>query len=93
MANLLWIQAVCCGGETASLLNSDHPHLQAALSSLGLSLFGHSYFHDPEQGTQDRIVAMCAEGKMPVDLLVVEGAVHLRGRQPQPGAPGLPLVD
>ena len=77
MANLLWIQAVCCGGETASLLNSDHPHLQAALRSLGVALLGHSYLHEQASGKAEEVIAECASGKRHVDLLVVEGAAHL----------------
>jgi Ni,Fe-hydrogenase I small subunit len=75
VANLLWIQAVCCGGETASLLNSDHPHLQAALHTLGVTLLGHSYFHDQASGPADEVMRECAAGKKRVNLLLVEGAV------------------
>lgn len=77
MANLLWIQAVCCGGETASLLNSDHPHLQAALNNLGVTIFGHSYFHYASEGKAERILNDCASGAISLDLLVVEGAIYL----------------
>jgi NiFe hydrogenase small subunit HydA len=76
VANLLWIQAVCCGGETASLLNSDHPHLQAALHTLGVALLGHSYLHDQASGKAEQIIEECASGRRHVDLLVVEGAVY-----------------
>jgi len=77
MAILLWIQAVCCGGETASLLNSDHPHLQAALNTLGATMVGHSFFHDQSLGKAEQVMNDCADGKMHVDLLVVEGAAYL----------------
>jgi len=93
VANLLWIQAVCCGGETASLLNSDHPHLQAALSTLGVTLLGHSYFHDHTFGPPEQVMNECAAGKMNVELLVVEGAAYLSGRQPEPLVPGKPLAE
>jgi NiFe hydrogenase small subunit HydA len=76
VANLLWIQAVCCGGETASLLNSDHPHLQAALNTLGVALLGHSYLHDQASGKAELVIEECASGRRHVDLLVVEGAVY-----------------
>ncbi|HVP17770.1 MAG TPA: HupU protein [Spirochaetia bacterium] len=93
MANLLWIQAACCGGETASLLNSDHPHLQAALSSLGMTFLGHSYFHDHALGSPERVMEQCVAGRIPVELLVVEGAAYLRGRQPESRVPGVPLIE
>lgn len=84
MANLLWIQALCCGGETASLLNSDHPHLQAALQTLGVTILGHSYFHDQTRGTADQVMVDCAAGRTHVDLLLVEGGVYKA--TPQAGA-------
>jgi len=80
VANLLWIQAACCGGETASLLNSDHPHLQAALSSLDMTFLGHTYFHDRSLGAPEKVLEDCANGRIHVDLLVIEGAAYLRGR-------------
>ncbi len=91
MANLLWIQAVCCGGETASLLNSDHPHLQAALATLGVTLMGHSYFHESAMGKAEQVMNDCASGKTHVELLVVEGAVHQA--VPQTAASGKPLTE
>ena len=81
MANLLWIQAVCCGGETASLLNSDHPHLDAALRSLDVTVLGHPYLQNPPQRKMAQVLEECAAGTIHVDLLVVEGATHL---PPQP---------
>jgi NiFe hydrogenase small subunit HydA len=77
VANLLWIQAVCCGGETASLLNSDHPHVQAALHSLDVVVLGHPYLHHQTQAKMDQVLDDCMEGKIHVDLLVVEGATYL----------------
>jgi len=81
MANILWIQAVCCGGETASLLNSDHPHLLSVLDALGLTVLGHSYFHDQDMGSMAHVLEQCASGKVHVDILVVEGATYLRPTQ------------
>jgi NiFe hydrogenase small subunit HydA len=93
MANFLWIQAVCCGGETASLLNSDHPHLQAALHTLGVTLLGHSYLHDQTKGRIGQIQEQCADGTIHVDVLVVEGAVYLASPQSVAWASGMPLAD
>jgi NiFe hydrogenase small subunit HydA len=93
VANLLWIQAVCCGGETASLLNSDHPHLQAALNTLGVTLLGHSYLHDQASGKSDQVIEECASGRRHVDLLVVEGAVYLSAPRPAALASSRPLAE
>lgn len=81
MANLLWVQAVCCGAETASLLNSDHPHLQAALKTLDVTLLGHGYFHDPATPNPEEVMKACAAGTMRLDLLVVEGAIYQHAPQ------------
>lgn len=93
MANLLWIQAVCCGGETASLLNSDHPHLKAALDTLNVTLLGHTYFHDQALGKAEKVLNECAGGKLHLDLLVVEGAAYLAVPQASEWAPGKPLTE
>jgi NiFe hydrogenase small subunit HydA len=93
VANLLWIQAVCCGGETASLLNSDHPHLQAALNTLGVTLLGHSYLHDQASGKADQVIEECASGRRHVDLLVVEGAVYLNAPRPAALTCSRPLAE
>ena len=93
MANLLWIQAVGCGGETASLLNSDHPHLQAALHTLGATLLGHPYLHCHSWGGMEQLLEECAAGKVHVDLLVVEGATYLAASEPAQWAGGKPLAD
>lgn len=69
MANLLWIQTVCCGGETASLLNSDHPHLRAALRTLDVTLLGHPYLHGQSRGDMQQVLRECAAGSLSVDLL------------------------
>ena len=93
MANLLWIQAVCCGGETASLLNSDHPHLHAALRMLDVSLLGHPYLHQPAAGSMEDLLEDCAGGKTHVDMLVVEGATYLCPAQPAAWSRGKSLSD
>ena len=93
MANLLWIQAVCCGGETVSLLNSDHPHLQAALHSLDVTILGHPYLHDQAKGKMEDVLDECADGSLHVDLLVVEGATYLTAPPPVPWAAGRHLTD
>ena len=93
MANLLWIQAVCCGGETASLLNSDHPHLPAALRTLGATLLGHGYFHDQDTGRAEQVIEECASGKRHVDLLAGEGAGQPQAPDGSAWASAKPLAE
>ena len=93
MANLLWIQAVCCGGETASLLNSDHPHLQAALRTLDVTLLGHPYLYSQARASMEQMLDECAAGKVDVDLLVVEGATYLTPPQSETCPSGKPLAE
>jgi ferredoxin hydrogenase small subunit len=93
VANLLWIQAVGCGGETASLLNSDHPHLQAAIKTLDVTVLGHPYLHGQAKGKMEQVLSQCAQGKLRVDLLVVEGALYLTGPQPAGLVSGKPLTE
>ena len=93
MANLLWIQAVGCGGETVSLLNCDHPHLQAALRTLDVVILGHPYLHGQTRGTMEQVSDECAAGKVPVDLLVVEGAIHQTGSESPTWVSGKPLTE
>ena len=92
MANLLWIQAVCCGGETASLLNSDHPHLQAALQTLDVTVLGHPYLHQPAGARMADVLEECADGKVPVDLLAVEGATYTADPPSATRVSGKPLT-
>ncbi|MBI4863615.1 MAG: HupU protein [Candidatus Riflebacteria bacterium] len=82
VANLLWVQAAGCGGETASLLNSDRPHLLAALRALDVTVLGHTYLQDQPTRDIDQVLAGCLAGRVAVDLLVVEGATY----QPAPRA-------
>ena len=93
MANLLWIQAVCCGGETVSLLNSDHPNLQAAMRALDVTVLWHRYLYDRGRGKMEQVLDDCAAGKLHVDLLVVEGATYLKAPQPATWARGKPFTE
>jgi len=93
VANLLWIQAVCCGGETASLLNSDHPHLEAGLRSLDVTVLGHAYLQSQPRAKMEQVLDECAGGKVHVDLLVVEGATYLPAPQSGTWICGKPLTE
>jgi Ni,Fe-hydrogenase I small subunit len=72
---MLWLQATCCGGESTSLLNADQPDVLSGLRLLGVRLLGHSCFDDLEGRPLLEVLEDAATGALPVDLLVVEGAV------------------
>ncbi|MBM4083002.1 MAG: HupU protein [Planctomycetes bacterium] len=75
MATVLWIQAICCGGDTVSLLNADQPDVFTFFRSRGLQLLWHpSLSHSGPQDVQ-ALFQRCADGTIELDLLAVEGAV------------------
>jgi len=92
---LLWLQAVCCGGETTSLLNSEQPDLLTIFEMLGVELVWHPAF-SPLQGEEaEKLLARHESGEEPFDILVVEGAVPAAGdgkEEPQ-GRPGRRLAE
>jgi uptake hydrogenase small subunit len=76
VTTLLWLQATCCGGESTSLLNADQPDVLTGLDLLGARLLGHSCFEsDCEARPLAETLEEAASGALPLDLLVVEGAV------------------
>ncbi len=77
MANVLWYPAICCGGETHSLLNADQPDTLRGMRLAGLRFLWHPYLHDQDQPDLAEAVASCLAGSTSLDLLVVEGAVAL----------------
>ncbi len=76
MANIFWFQAACCGGETHSLLNADQPDVTAWLETAKIRFLGHPYLRDTASSSDFAKVAEdCIEGRTPLDILIVEGAV------------------
>ncbi len=61
------------------------------MSSLGMTFLGHSYFHDSSLGTPERVIKDCVEGRIQVEMLVIEGAVYLKRQQPEPCAKDVSL--
>ena len=87
MVRLLWLQAICCGGETVSLLNAEQPDLVTVFDLLGVDLVWHPSF-SRIQGDQAReLLRQCETGKKHLDILVVEGAVST-GESTRPTAFG-----
>ncbi len=83
MTTLLWLQAAGCGGCTMSLLCAEAPDALSLLSDAGIRLLWHPAL-SAETGAEARaILEDVAEGRLPLDILCVEGAI-LRG----PGGTG-----
>jgi uptake hydrogenase small subunit len=75
MTNLLWLQASGCGGCTMSLLCAESPDLLDTLGDAGLHLLWHPAL-SAETGAEARaILEDAAEGRLPLDILCVEGAI------------------
>ncbi len=89
MANLLWIQAVCCGGETVSLLNSDQPDVLTFLKTMGIQVLWHPSLSNSSIQEVEDVFESCAAGRSDLDILAVEGAVET-GRAPDVGRARLP---
>jgi Ni,Fe-hydrogenase I small subunit len=83
VAKILWLQGACCGGESASLLNADQPGLEGALRLANAPFLWHPYFAAGSPAPLEDVLADCASGRTPLDVLVVEGAVC----RPAPGSP------
>jgi Ni,Fe-hydrogenase I small subunit len=88
MTSLLWVQALCCGGETVSFLNADQPDILTFLRSHGIQLLWHPSLSNASVRETREIFSRCADGSMPLDILAVEGAVTRNGRLRPACAPG-----
>jgi Ni,Fe-hydrogenase I small subunit len=75
VANVLWLQAACCGGESASLLNAAEPDFAQALRLADARFLWHPQLTGDAAPPLEETLARCAAGEVPVDVLVVEGAV------------------
>lgn len=76
--NLLWLQAGGCGGCTLSLLGTDARDLLRQLEDVGIRVLFHPALSEASGPEALAILEDAASGKVPVDILCVEGAV-LRG--------------
>jgi ferredoxin hydrogenase small subunit len=75
MTSVLWLQASGCGGCTMSLLCAESPDLIETLEDAGIRILWHPAL-SAETGAEARaILAAVAEGRVPLDILCVEGAV------------------
>jgi len=86
MVRLLWLQAVCCGGETVSLLNAEQPDLVTLFDMLGVDLVWHPAFSLVQGEAARELLKACESGQKSLDILVVEGAVPIGESAMRPSA-------
>lgn len=79
MIRLLWLQAVCCGGETVSLLNAEQPDVLTTFELLGVDLVWHPSFSRLQGEEYGDLLGRIVEGEDKLDILVVEGALPVGG--------------
>ncbi|HEY8347393.1 MAG TPA: hydrogenase [Symbiobacteriaceae bacterium] len=73
--NLFWLQAQACSGNTMSLLNAEEPDLCQFIDEYRINVLFHPSL-SPVWGPQlVQLVDDLSTGKIPLDVLVVEGAV------------------
>lgn len=80
MLKVLWLQSGGCGGCTQSLLCSDPRPLFAELKDAGIEFLWHPALSAESDGDALHILEEAAEGRLPFDLLCIEGAM-LQGPQ------------
>jgi ferredoxin hydrogenase small subunit len=76
--NLLWLQSGGCGGCTMSLLCAEARDLFGQLRDVGINILWHPSLSEASGHEVLALLADCAEGRTPVDILCLEGAL-LRG--------------
>lgn len=75
MTTMLWLQASGCGGCTMSLLCAESPNVLDLLEDGGIETLWHPAL-SVETGAEARaILDDVAEGRRPLDILCVEGAI------------------
>ena len=77
-ANLYWFQCGGCGGDTMSFLGNESPDVLQLLGGLGIDLLHHPSLSNSSVSEQAAQLNALMAGEVPLDVLVVEGAV-LRG--------------
>jgi len=77
MINLLWLQGGCCSGDTMSFLNAEQPDIITAFRMLNVNLLWHPSLSLEMGEDVIKILNDLIEGRKSLDVLVVEGAVHL----------------
>lgn len=82
--NLFWLQCGGCGGDTWSLSSANDPDLFELCEFLGVEIVWHPSLSGDSPTEHQRLLDRLLARELPLDLLVVEGAV-VRG----PGGTGM----
>ena len=77
-STLYWLQCGGCGGDTMSFLGCESPDVLQLMTGLGIDVLHHPSLSNHSAVEQATQLAALISGELPLDVLVVEGAV-LRG--------------
>jgi NiFe hydrogenase small subunit HydA len=95
--NLLWLQSGGCGGCSMSLLCADANDLFGQLGDAGIEFLWHPSLSEASGADALALMADCAEGRRPLDVLCIEGALlrgpHGSGRFHTVSGSGRTMVD
>ncbi|WP_138471885.1 HupU protein [Poseidonocella sp. HB161398] len=95
--NILWLQAAGCGGCTMSLLCAESPGVFDLFEGAGLDFLWHPTFSEATGAEVRRLLERVEDGRQPLDILCVEGAVLTgprgTGRYQMLAGTGRPLLD
>src|SRR6516162_9555405 len=75
MVNVLWLQGASCGGCTMSVLESGSSGWFDELRQSGINLLWHPSVSEQTGDEAVAVLESAAEGKVPLDLLMLEGSV------------------
>ena len=73
--NILWLQSAGCGGCTMSMLNAESPGVFDLLDNAGLRFLWHPALSQETGGEVRRILEDVESGRVPLDILCVEGSI------------------
>lgn len=76
MPTIVWLQALSCGGETISVLNSEHPSFSVVLEQHSAQLRLHPSLIPLSESESRARREQCEQGETPLDVLIVEGALE-----------------
>lgn len=75
MANLLWLQAGACSGNTMSFLDAEEPTAVDLVTDFGLNVLYHPSLSILDGDPVRQLLQDCVDGKTAVDVFVLEGTV------------------
>jgi len=73
--SVYWIQCGACGGDSMALLGSNDPDLIELPVSAGVEFLWHPTLSNGSEAEHRELLAAIDSGDVPLDILVVEGAV------------------